>query len=205
MSTGFAFQLAIPRAPHRLVLDPLLSDEEFENLCFANSDVPLERTRDGVIVVNAPAGYGSGSGNAEITFQLTAWWRNHRRGRVADSSAGIFLPDGSALSPDACYITAEQAATLHGDDLDHFLRFVPAFVLELRSKTDSLAELRRKMETWIENGALVGWLVDPYTHAVTIYEPGHSPRTESGETVTGTGPVEGFALDLTEVWRSYEL
>ena len=61
------------------------------------------------------------------------------------------------------------------------------------------------METWIENGALVGWLIDPYTHAVTIYEPGQSPRTETGQTVTGTGPVEGFALDLTEVWRSYEL
>jgi Uma2 family endonuclease len=205
MSAGFAFPLAIPKAPHRLVLDPLLSDEEFENLCFANSDVPLERTREGVIVVNAPAGYGSGSGNAVITFQLTAWWFTHRRGRVADSSAGIFLPDGSALSPDACYITAEQAATLHADDLDHFLRFVPAFVLELRSKTDSLSELRRKMETWIENGALVGWLVDPYTRCVTVYEPGRFPRTESGETVAGTGPVEGFALDLTEVWRSYEL
>ena len=205
MSTGFAIPLALPKAPYRLVLDPCLSDEEFENLCFANSDVPLERTQEGVIVVNAPAGYGSGSGNAEITAQLRNWWLQHRRGRVADSSAGVFLPDGSALSPDASYITAEQTATLRADDLDHFLRFVPAFVLELRSKTDSLAELRRKMETWIENGALVGWLIDPYTRAVTIYEPGQSPRTETGQTVTGTGPVEGFALDLIEVWRSYEL
>ena len=62
------------------------------------------------------------------------------------------------------------------------------------------------METWIENGALLGWLVDPYDRIVTIYEPGRAPRTEiGGETVAGTGPVEGFVLDLTEVWRSYEL
>ena len=201
MSTGFA----IPKVPQRLVVEPALSDFDFENLCALNRDLNLERTREGAIVVHAPTGYGSSDGNSEIDTQLRIWWKSHRRGRVGDSNAGIFLPNGSAFSPDASYITAEQALMLRGDDLDHFLRFVPAFVVELRSKTDSLPVLRRKMESWIENGALLGWLVDPYAHAVTVYEPGMPARTETGKVVAGTGPVDGFELDLNEVWRCYEL
>ena len=197
--------IAIPRPPQRLTLDPLLSDAEFEELCFANSDLHFERMKDGVIVVHAPAGFRSGDGNSEINRQLRNWWLEHRRGRAADSSAGFYLPDGSMLSPDAAYITAEQASTLRSDDLDHFLRMTPAFVIELRSKSDSLPELRRKMEAWIANGAEVGWLVDPYERRVAVYEAGRDAHVETGLTVAGSGPVEGFVLDLEEVWRCFAI
>jgi Uma2 family endonuclease len=197
--------LEIPKAPRRMVLEPLLTDLEFEELCAANSDVALERTKEGAIVVNAPAGSGSSDGNAEIVYQLRAWWKQHRRGRVYDSSAGVFLPDGSSLSPDAAYITAEQASALSAEDLDHFLRFVPAFVIELRSKTDSLAKSHEKMKTWMANGALLAWLIDPYARVVHVYEAKKEVRTESGDRIAGTGPMAGFVLDLAEVWLSFKV
>lgn len=102
--------LEIPKVPLRMVLEPSLTDGEFEELCAANSDVALERTKEGAILVNAPAGSGSSDGNAEIVYQLRAWWKQHRQGRVYGSSAGVFLPDGSSLSPDAAYITANRQA-----------------------------------------------------------------------------------------------
>lgn len=204
-NVGMGLAIAIPRPPQRLTLDPLLSDAEFEELCFANSDLHFERTRDGVIVVHAPTGLGSGDGNAEITAQLRDWWKRHRQGRVTDSNTGFFLPDGSMLSPDAAYLTAEQTATLTSEDLHHFGRMTPAFVIELRSKSDSLPELKRKMETWIANGAQVGWLVDPYERMVVVYEAAREPHVEDGLRVTGGGPVEGFVLDLAEVWRCFEV
>jgi len=64
--------------------------------------------------------------------------------------------------------------------------------------------MNEKMETWIANGAKLGWLVDPRHRNVLIYEPAKKPRAESGNKVTGSGPVEGFALDLTAVWILYE-
>ena len=155
--------------------------------------------------MNAPAGSGSSDGNAEIVYQLRAWWKQHRRGRVYDSSAGVFLPDGSALSPDAAYITAEQASALSAEDLDHFLRFVPAFVIELLSRTDSLPKSHQKMETWLANGALLGWLIDPYKKKVYVYEPGGQDTVVSGNAISGKGPVNGFTLDLDELWRCYEV
>ena len=80
------------------------------------------------------------------------------------------MPDGSVLSPDAAYATAEQLSGLSRDDLAHFLRLAPAFVVELRSISDSLAQSAKKIEAWMANGVELGWLVDPYAREVHIYE-----------------------------------
>jgi Uma2 family endonuclease len=98
-----------------------------------------------VILVNALAGSATSGANSQITYQLTAWRRSHRRGRVFDSIVGVFLPDGSALGPDGAYATEEQVRSLREGDLDHFLPFAPAFVIEQISKTDSVKEAERKM------------------------------------------------------------
>lgn len=192
-------------APRSIVLHPPLSDEEFESLCERSDSVFLERSKEGTIIVNAPAGGMTSSGKSEITRQLRNWWILHRRGQVYDCCAGFFLPDGSMLSPDAAYATAEQLKGLTHDDLAHFLRLAPAFVVELLSVSDSRPQTAKKMESWIANGVELGWLIDPYAKQVHIYEPGAvAPRIEAGSNVAGTGPVEGFILDLEEIWRCYE-
>jgi Uma2 family endonuclease len=196
--------LEIPKLPSTVVLDPPLTDEEFEKLCAANDSARLERTKEGKIVVNAPAGGDTSRGNSDINFQLTAWWRTHRRGAVFDSSAGFFLPDGSVLNPDAAYATAEQMRGLTKEVRKRFLRFTPAFVVELLSPSDRLAEMKRKMELWIANGARLAWLVDPENRTVLVYQPNKPAHAVTGKKVTGTGPVEGFVLDLVEVWSLYE-
>jgi len=197
--------LAFPRMPDKITVQPRLSNEEFEQLCAANGNLRLERTEEGVILVNAPAGSATSGGNSQINFQLMAWWMSHRRGRVFDSSIGVFLPDGSSLGPDAAYATEAQVRTLRKSNLDHFLPFAPAFVIELLSKTDSVKETERKMQRWIDNGVAVAWMVNPYKRTVTVYEAGGQTRVEAGSRVLGTGPVEGFVLELEDVWRSYEL
>ena len=144
-------------------------------------------------------------GNSEINHQLRSWWKQHRRGKVVDSSAGFFLPDGAALNPDAAYIAQDQLKGLTKEDLKHFPRLAPAFVIELLSHSDSLNQAKDKMCSWIANGTLLGWLVDPYSRTVHVYEAGKEPRIETGNSVVGTGPVAGFVLDLNEVWRCYEI
>src|SRR5271165_3829670 len=195
--------LEIPKLPSRLILEPALTDEEFEQMSMANELVKLERTKEGKIVVNPPTGLDSSSGNIEISRQLANWWRQHRSGRVFDSNAGFFLPDGSSLSPDGAYTTVEQVQGLSSKDRRHFGRFAPAFLIELLSASDSLSEARQKMEAWLANGAQLGWLVDPYRRNVWIYEAGKSPRIETGASVTGIGPVAGFALELADVWSEF--
>jgi Uma2 family endonuclease len=202
----FSPVIEIPaETPRSIVLHPPLSDAEFERLCEKSDFAFLERSKEGAIIVNAPAGGMTSDGNSEINQQLRNWWKQHRRGRAFDSSAGFFLPDGSVLSPDASYVTAEQLKGLSRDELARFLRVAPAFVIELRSESDRLAAVAEKMKAWMDNGVEVGWLVDPYGREVHIYVAGATtPRIENGTHAAGSGPVEGFVLDLAEVWRCYE-
>jgi len=197
-------EIPIPKLQNTVVFDPPLTDEEFERMSMANELVKLERAKDGKIIVNPPTGFDSGSGNIEINFQLMNWWKQHRKGRVLDNNTGFFLPDGSSLSPDGGYVTEEQLRGLTKQDRKHFLRLTPAFVIELLSPSDSLQAMKEKMESWIANGARLGWLVDPRKRQVHVYEPQKAARVEAGDSVAGTGPVEGFVLDLTAVWILYE-
>jgi Uma2 family endonuclease len=187
-----------------MVWNQPLSDEQFEALCMANDFFILERTRDGEIIVHAPAAGSTGDGNSEINHQLRAWWKTHRRGRVFDSSTGFFLADSAMLNPDAAYLLPETMKGIGKSEMEHFLYRCPDFVIELLSKSDRLSEAKEKMERWIENGTALGWLIDPYRQRVFVYAPGKQPATESGQSISGSGPIGGFTLDLSEVWNCYE-
>ena len=202
MNTVLSIEAELPRS---LVLDPPLTDTEFEALCAASDWFRFERSREGEILMHPPAGGFTSDGNAEIVSQLRSWWKTHRRGRVFDATGGFFLPDGSMLNPDASYVLPHKLKGLTRDELTGFPRLCPDFVVELLSISDSLPKAQQKMERWIENGATLGWLIDPYKKKVYIYEPGAGAAVESGNAVHGKGPVEGFTLDLDELWRCYEI
>jgi hypothetical protein len=59
--------------PRVLILDPPVSDAEFETLCRDNPDLRLERTREGAVRMNPPTGGWTSSGNEEISS-----WKAHR-------------------------------------------------------------------------------------------------------------------------------
>jgi Uma2 family endonuclease len=79
-------------------------------------------------------------------------------------------------SPDAAWVTKKRWDALNAQDQDRFSHISPEFIVELRSPSDNLAELRNKMEQWIANGVEVGWLIDPIEHTVYVYRPGDSLR-----------------------------
>jgi Uma2 family endonuclease len=190
--------------PRVMVLDPPVTDGEFEALCRENGNVFFERTKEGAIRMNPPAGGWTSDSNSEISFQLRRWWAQHERGRVFDSSGGFRLPDGSILSPDAAYVSEERLSQLPKGALRGFPRVCPDFVIELLSESDALAELQSKMTDWMANGALLGWLIDPYQRQVFVYRAGKPPEKIAGGKISGEGPVEGFVLDLGRVWKRYE-
>jgi len=190
--------------PRVLVLDPPISDAEFEVLCRENDNVRLERTKEGSVRMNPPTGGWTGSGNQEISRQLGNWHADQISGRVFDSSTGFRLPDGSTLSPDASYLSEERLRTLSTGALRGFPRICPDFVVELRSESDSLQELKDKMNDWIHNGAQLAWLIDPFEQHVLIYRPSRSPEVVADKQIVGEGPVQGFVLDMGRVWKCYQ-
>ncbi len=197
-------RLDVENLPSRIVWDQPVSDELLERLCAANELLQMERTKEGAIQVNPPTELWTSSGNSEINRQLRNWWIEHERGIVAESNGGFYLGDGSMLSPDGAYLGPERLEGLKPGYKKGFPHVCPDFVIELLSGSDSLKATKRKMEAWIANGVLLGWLIDPYKRNVLVYAPDAPPKTIGTLTVKGGGPVEGFVLDLKRVWSCYE-
>ena len=156
---------------------------------------------DGEIVIMPPAGCESGYRNLGLGAQLNYWAKRDGRGKAFDSSAGFELPNGAVLSPDAAWISKARLATLTTEQKRVFAPICPDFVAEVQSPSDSVPQLKRKMYEWIDNGAQLGWLILPDSKTVYVYRPGQEPEFLTNITqLAGEGPVDGFVLDLTEIW-----
>jgi Uma2 family endonuclease len=186
--------------PPTLELSIDLTDEQFFELCQKNRDYRFERTAAGELLIMPPTGSDTGRRNADVTFQLQAWNRQNNLGIVFDSSAGFKLPNGADRSPDASWVKRERWEALTPEQQEKFAPLCPDFVVELRSKSDSLKELQKKMQEYIANGARLGWLIDRKNQRVEIYrqvqdvEIIQSPNTLSGEDI-----LPGFVLNLKDI------
>jgi Uma2 family endonuclease len=178
-----------------------MTDDEYFQFCANNSELRVERTSEGDIVIMPPAGFESGHRNHELNRQLGNWALNDRRGQAFDSNTEYLLPNGAAYAPDASWVLRSRLDKLTREEKRRFPRLCPDFVVELRSPSDRLAKLKAKMREWIENGAQLGWLLDPDRRTVYIYRPGREPeQLVNPACIAGEGPVEGFVLALADIW-----
>ena len=178
------------------------SDEQFYQLCVVNEEWRLELTAEGELIIMSPTGGESGISNSGLTAKLYNWNEQTKLGKVFDSSTVFRLPNGSKRSPDTSWVILQRWEVLSREERKRFPPLCPDFVIELRSETDSLEKLRSKMREYRDNGARLGWLIDPQTPLVEIYRPStdveiinfsfDQPPTLSGEDV-----LPGFVLDLT--------
>ena len=83
------------------------------------------------------------------------------------------------------------------DDLTGFPRLCPDFVVELLSISDSVPKAQQKMERWMENGATLGWLIDPYKKKVYVYEPGREAAVVSARPSREVAPSKASLSTLT--------
>ncbi len=178
-----------------------VTQEQFEALSAANRDLRLERTAQGELVVNPPTGGESGLRNFSITGQLARWYEEHEDlGEGFDSSTGFRLPNGADRSPDVSWVRRERWESLTPQQRKGFLPLCPDFVVELRSESDSLPKLQAKMREYIDNGARLGWLIDPQNRRVKIYRPGRDVEVlENPTNLSGEDVLPGFILNLRRV------
>jgi Uma2 family endonuclease len=200
---GMQFMIDVGLLPATLTSAPMC-DREFADFCAEHPDLRFEMTAEGEIIVTPPTFTTTGLRNSQICRQLGNWAEKDGRGFAPDSSAGYLLPNGARRSPDASWTRNEQIRALPETSRDGFWHLCPAFVIELRSQSDRLPVLREKMREYLENGAELGWLIDPETRTVEVYRPNRDPEVMTGvDSVTGEGPVDGFVLDLRKVWDPF--
>lgn len=178
-----------------------VSEEQFVLLAAANRDVQLELTATGELIIMPPTGGNTGKRNIDIEGQLWFWNRQSKLGIAFNSSTAFRLPNGAERSPDAAWVTQARWDALKPEEQDSFPPLCPDFAIELRSKSDKMEPLRKKMQEYIDNGLRLGWLIDTKNKKVEIYralqpvEVLDNPTSLSGEDV-----LPGFVLDLQVVF-----
>lgn len=186
--------------PDQLLLQ--VTREQFVALVSANRDLRLERTATGELIVNPPTGGETGKRNAKIGTQIGIWGEaNETLGEYFDSSTGFELPNGANRSPDASWVRKDKWEALTPEQREGFIPLCPDFVVELRSKTDSLKDLRTKMQEYIDNGTQLGWLIDPKHKRVEIYRVGQVVEVvENPIALSGEGVLPSFTLSMERIW-----
>jgi Uma2 family endonuclease len=184
-------------------IPPMLkvTQEQFEQLAIVNRDVRLERTATGELIIMPPTGGNTGKQNLDFEGQLWFWNRQTKLGIAFNSSTAFHLPNGADRSPDAAWISNKRWNALSPEQQDTFPPLCPDFVIELRSKTDSMKTLREKMQEYLDNGLLLGWLIDTKNKKVEVYRQNQSVEVlDNPSTLSGENILPGFILDLQGVW-----
>ncbi|WP_310481462.1 Uma2 family endonuclease [Chamaesiphon sp. VAR_48_metabat_403] len=177
-----------------------VTPEQFGRLCVNNPDLRLELTPDRELIVMAPAGGESSEKNGDLFLEVGIWNRQTNLGRVFDSSGGYDFTalGGGQLSPDVSWI---EKSRLEGVNIVGFIPVVPDFVIELRSATDNLKPLQKKMVEYQRLGVRLGLLVDPKNKQVEIYRPGQEAEILESPTEIDCGEVmPGFGLSMSRIF-----
>ena len=190
--------------PLTIRLEPAIcmTEKQFAEFCAQNSELRIERAAKGDLEIMPPAFSDTGSMELDVAGQLWAWTRANLNGMAFGPTAGFRLPNGAVRSPDASWIPQARLDALTAEERAGFWQVCPDFVVELRSETDRLSRLQAKMQEYIDNGARLGWLVDPIGRRAYVYRPGAAVEVlDAPQTLSGDPELAGFTLDMSAIWE----
>jgi Uma2 family endonuclease len=177
-------------------------NEQFFEFCQANKALRIERTAQGDCEIMAPTGGETSWRNSSLIAQLYNWAEQDGSGVVFDSSGGFVLPNGAVRSPDVSWVKKTRLAALTSEQKQRFLPLCPDVVIELQSPSDHAKNLQDKMWEYIENGADLGWLVDPEIRRVFVFQPQKAMVSlDNPEFLSADGLLLGFRLAMHKIWN----
>lgn len=176
-------------------------NDQFFDFCQANKALRIERSAQGDCEIMAPTGGETSWRNSRLITLLSIWAETEGSGVVFDSSGGFILPNGAIRSPDVSWLKKSRLSLLTPEQKRRFLPLCPDFVIELRSPSDSLQTLQNKMQEYRDNGASLGWLIDPEQRQVYIFRAQQAMCSLGNpELLSADDTLSGFELDMNKIW-----
>lgn len=186
------------QTPVLIKMGDLMTDDEFFTFCQMNDTLDFERDSDLNIIFMSPTGSSTGNTTSTILGELYFWNKQTNLGYCFDSSTGFLMPNEAIRSPDVAWIKKERWEKLTTEQKEKFAPLCPDFVIEVRSKTDSLKYLQEKMNEYLANGCQLGWLIDRLEQKVYIYRPNKEVETMASFelTLNGEDVLPNFVFEL---------
>ena len=200
---GMVFPIEFPKR---------MSDGDIEELSRRNPGLCFERTSQGELLVSPPASWETSAANVELTGQLREWNKHSGGGgKVFGPDGGFRLPDGTLFAPDAAWLEGDRFARLRDfEPRDSFAPLCPDLVFEIASPSDRLPFVRRKIATYLRNGAQCAILIDPENRLVEVsFSDDRTERSTGEPTLTLDakflpGTTGALVLDLAPIYQETE-
>ena len=181
-----------------LGVDPTAPDFG-ERLCQLSQDnhpYDFEISAQGELIVMPPSGWDSSLNEGKASAKVEAW-QDANGGACFPPTVMFNLPSGARYMPDASWISQERYEQLLAGEYRSTIDGAPDFVVEVRSRTDSLADGLAKMQEWMDGGARLGWYLDPYQTRAYIYRRGQPVEIlDDPETLSGAEVLPGFTFEV---------
>ena len=121
-----------------------MSEDDFFDFCQKNQNLRIERDADKTIKIRKPTGSESGYTEMEVSSELRNWSKEEKTGIAFSPSAGFTMPTGAVRASDASWLTLDKWLSLPAADRKKFAHVCPDFIVEVRSESDKLKELKEK-------------------------------------------------------------
>ena len=174
-------------------------EQLFVKFCSRNSQSvwQYELSPEGEIIAMPPVNHPGGLHENDTATELNVWSRSFG-GMATGSNAFYRMPvTGGVLVPDAAWISPDRLAA-HPPSPGEPIPICPDFVIEIRSTHDNLSPLHAKMRLYVQNGVLLGWLIDARNRRVYVYRAGQTEPEllENPANLLGEDVLPGFTFEV---------
>ena len=162
----------------------------------AGQDYQVE-LESGRIVIVGPSDIVSSEIGIRLSAFLFVWVNPRRLGRIFDSAGGFILPDATLTAPDVSFVRASRIR----QSSRYFAELVPDLIVEIKSQSDRIKPIVKKINKFIELGTQVGILIDPDEETVTVYRQTGEPMVLGNQDILILPELfPGWELPISELW-----
>ena len=166
----------------------------------AMGDIGPCKLIDGVVVSMSQTGERYGFLASRLISLLYQWSQHTEAGWVMGGEVGIYVrrdPDRMRAADIAFWSKRKRPDGLSTG----FSEVAPDLVVEILSPTDRWREIYEKIADYFSVGVGELWIVDPTDETVFVYRsPAQRTALRRGDTLSGSGPLNGFTLPIDELF-----
>lgn len=130
-------------------------------------------------------------------------WEGHGRSSCGEVGIVINAVQDTVFGADAVFLSSDQLPARHCER--GFLLTMPAIVVEVRSKNDSMPQIRKKARRYLEAGVRLVWVADQRRRTLAVYRSGEAPQVLTEEDLlTAEGILPNLAFPIRRLFEGLD-
>ena len=136
-----------------------------------------------------------------VLMEKAMGYKRHRLGEVTGADGAMRLMPGLVRIPDIAFISRRNLPR-KGEPRHPIPDLAPDLAVEILSKANTKAEMKRKLREYFEAGVRLVWLIDPRTRPALVHTSTKaSTKLVEGQSLDGGDVLPGFAVPLAELFE----